>query len=67
MGIFFLVSWILGMVLTIFSAILAWVSKNKNLWETIPYMFLVALLTGYITTIPIICAIVILSLNKRFE
>ena len=63
----FLISWILGVTLSIIFAVMAWILKDKKAWETFPYMFGIALFTGYITTIPIICAAVLIILNKRFE
>ena len=63
----FLISWILGITISIIFAVMAWISKDKKAWKSFPYMFGIALFTGYITTIPIICAAVIIRLNKRFE
>ena len=67
MCIILLISWILGIALAIVFTIGAWVTKNKQAWEIAPYLFAVTILTGYITTIPIIAAAILIGLNKRFE
>jgi hypothetical protein len=67
MCIVLLISWILGISVAIFFTIGAWVTKNKQAWETAPYLFAVTILTGYITTIPIIAAVILIGMNKRFE
>jgi hypothetical protein len=67
MGILLLISWILGISVAIVFTIGAWVTKNKQAWETAPYLFAVTILTGYITTIPIIAAVILIGMNKRFE
>jgi hypothetical protein len=67
MYIVLLISWILGIAVAIVFTIGAWVTKNKQAWETAPYLFAVTILTGYITTIPIIAAVSLIGMNKRFE
>ena len=67
MYIVLLISWILGIAVSIVFTIVAWVTKNKQAWETAPYLFAVTILTGYITTIPIIAAVSLMGMNKRFE
>ncbi len=67
MYIVLLISWILGIAMSIVFTIGAWVTKNKQAWETAPYLFAVTILTGYITTIPIIAAVSLIGMNKRFE
>ena len=67
MCIILLISWILGIALAIVFTIGAWVTKNKQAWEIAPYLFAVTILTGYITTKPIIAAAILIGLNKRFE
>ena len=67
MYIVLLISWILGIAVSIVFTIGAWVTKNKQAWETAPYLFAVTILTGYITTIPIIAAVSLIGLDKRFE
>jgi hypothetical protein len=67
MYIVLLISWILGIAMSIVFTIGAWVTKNKQAWETAPYLFAVTILTGYITTIPIIAAVILIGMNKRFE
>jgi hypothetical protein len=67
MCIILLISWILGIALAIVFTIGAWVTKNKQAWEIAPYLFAVTILTGYITTIPIIAAAILIGMNKRFE
>ena len=67
MCIVLLISWILGIAVSIVFTIGAWVTKNKQSWETAPYLFAVTILTGYITTIPIIAAVILIGMNKRFE
>jgi ABC-type methionine transport system permease subunit len=62
-----LISWFLGIVISIVFTIGAWVTKNKQAWETAPYFFAVMLLTGYITAIPIIAAVILIQMNRRFE
>ena len=67
MGIVLLISWILGIAIAIVFTIGAWITKNKQAWETAPYLFAVMIFTGYITTIPIIAAAILIALGKRFE
>jgi ABC-type methionine transport system permease subunit len=67
MEIAFCISWILGMVLSICFAIVAWISKDKEVWELSFVAFIAAFLTGWITTIPFIIGIGLVELNKRFE
>lgn len=67
MGYYFIISWILGIVLAIFFTTMAWITKDKEAWNASPYVFLVMIFTGYLTTIPILCAILLTSLNKRFK
>jgi ABC-type methionine transport system permease subunit len=67
MEIVFWISWILGMVLSICFAIVAWISKDKEAWELSFVVFIAALLTGWITTIPFIMGVGLVKLNKRFE
>jgi len=67
MYIVLLISWILGIAMSIVFTIGAWVTKNKQAWETAPYLFAITILTGYITTIPIIAAVILIGMNKRFE
>jgi uncharacterized membrane protein len=67
MGYVLVISWILGIVLSILFGIGAWIAKDKKAWEASQFMFLIALFTGYITTILFICAFILLGLNKRFD
>jgi membrane protein CcdC involved in cytochrome C biogenesis len=67
MGILLLGSWILGLLLSILFAIGAWINKDKEQWESSGIFFLLAFTTGYLTTIPIICVVGVLSLNDRFK
>jgi len=67
MGILFLVSWILGLLLSILFAIGAWITKDKEQWESAGIFFLLAFTTGYITTIPIIIAGMFIGLRNRFK
>ena len=63
--------WILGIVLSIGYAIIAWITKDKEAWKRSPALFLIALTTGLVTTIPILCAFALchlnILLNKRFK
>ncbi len=67
MCIVLLIAWFLGIVLSIVFTIGAWITKNKQAWEIAPYLFAVTILTGYITTIPIIAAVILIGMSKRFE
>ena len=63
--------WILGIVLSIGYAIIAWIAKDREAWKVSPALFLIALTTGLVTTIPILCACALYHLNtllnKRFK
>jgi len=66
-----IIHWILGIVLSISYAIIAWIVKDKEAWKLSPALFFIALTTGLVTTIPILCACAIyhlnIHLNKRFK
>ena len=67
MGNVLIISWVLGIVLSVLFAIGAWIVKDKKAWEASQFMFLIALFTGYLTTMPFICVFILIGANKRFE
>jgi len=64
MEVVLLISWILGMVVSICFAIVAWISKDKEARELSLVVFIAAFLTGWITAIPFIIGIGLVELNK---
>lgn len=63
----FLISWIIGIILSMITLISSWIDKDKGLFESGVYMFLCMLLTGWITAIPILLGILIRGIMSRFD
>ena len=67
MWLFFLISWVVGLIMVISFTIVAWIKKDKEAWDMIPIMFIAFLLIGWLITFPFIIALFIIKLNERFD
>ena len=67
MGYVLVISWISGIVLSILFGIGAWIAKDKEAYRLSGIFLLITIFTGFISTIPLVCAFILIGLNKRFD
>ncbi len=66
--IVFLASWVIGILMCIFFTILAWKNKDKEMWKTLPYVWLGMILCGWVLGISILFLMLyVVFIRPRFE
>lgn len=67
MEIVFLLSWIIGIMFSILFTGIAWTTKDKDAWSTVPFVWTGMILTGWVTGLAVFFLIIYVALSKRFE
>jgi len=61
------ISWMCGIVLSMFLMGISLIINHKQTFVTSVYFFIMMLLTGYITFIPVVAAIICIAIWERFN
>ena len=67
MEILFLYIWIISMVVSAGLMILSFIAKDKEMVEMSSCFFIAMILTGYLTFIPIVCAITLIGIKIKMD
>lgn len=68
MEIVFLISWVIGILFCILFTMVAWQTKDKEIWDSLGFVWLVMMLTGWVTGIAtLVLMLYIVFVRPRFE
>ena len=68
MEILFLISWIIGLTFCLISTVIAWKTKDKEMWGSLGYMWIGTILTGWATGFAILMLMIyVVFIKPRFE
>lgn len=68
MEIVFVISWVIGIIFCILSTVVAWQTKDKEMWNSLGFGWVGMVLTGWATGIPVLLLMLyIVFVRPRFE
>jgi NADH:ubiquinone oxidoreductase subunit 6 (subunit J) len=68
MEIIFLTSYIIGIIICILFTVVAWKTKDKEMWNALPYTWLAMILGGWVLGICVLLSMIyIVFIKPRFE
>jgi NADH:ubiquinone oxidoreductase subunit 6 (subunit J) len=68
MEIIFIISYIIGIIICILFTIIAWKTKDKEMWNTLPYGWLAMVLCGWVLGISVLLLMIyIVFIKPRFK
>lgn len=65
--ILFIISWIIGIIISLMVMVFSWIKKDKETFETGITMLAVMALTGWITGIALLCVLIWIIIISRFD
>lgn len=68
MEILFLISWIFGLIFCLICTVIAWKTKDKEMWGSLGFMWIGVILTGWVTGFAILMLMIyVVFIKLRFE